>query len=432
MPPRKKSQSAPPADSETTKRADGWTSSLLGFGTSRDRMKSFSFSANYRPSDPELEELYTSNPIAAKIVDTLADDATREAIEIKGDQEQADWYYQELDRLNANRAFNQAIKWARLYGGAAILIDIEGQDPSEPVDLSSSARVARLVVIEKSDLSVEYVEKYKPVEYYLFGGVRIHASRLLVLTGPIATETARQKNAGFGDSELFRAWDALLNYDMVHNSCANIATRFAVGNYKLAGLNQMLLQGDDAAVIRKLTAIEDGISILNSRAMDAEDDFNTETVSVSGIDQLLMAAERRVCAAANMPHTLVFGESPGASLGEAGKSQKHDWYDRVKAYQETQLRGHWSRLLDLIAAQENEDRPEFEFCSLWQMSELEEVEIRERQAKVDQIYLTFGVVAPNEIRDSRYTPGGYSTETILSEDWETPESEEDAEDQTDT
>lgn len=420
------------AKTEPTQRADGWTSSLLGFGTSRDRMSSFAFTRSYQPSPSELENLYLSNPIAAKIIDTIANDSTREAIEISGDQDQADWYYQEIDRLNANRAFNTAIKWEGLYGGSAILFDIEGQDLSEPLDLTGTARLNRLVVIERSDLSVLSVEKYKPIEYYYFGGELVHASRLLIFAGVAPTETARQANSGFGFSKLNRCWDALLNYDMVHNSCANIATRFAVGNYKMAGLNDLLLQGNDELIIKKLTAIENGISIVNGRAMDAADEYYTESVSVSGLDQLVMAAERRVCSAANMPHTLVFGDSPGASLGESGQSQKHDWYDFVKSYQETQLRGHWSRLLDVIAAQEPQEPPAFEFCSLWQMTDLEEVEIRERQSKVDQAYITLGVLAPNEVRESRFTMGGYSTETVLSAEWEDLDSEEDAEDQTDT
>ena len=66
------------------------------------------------------------------------------------------------------------------------------------------------------------------------------------------------------------------------------------------------------------------------------------------------------------------------------------------------------------------------------MTDLEEVEIRERQAKVDLAMIQAGVLAPNEVRESRYTPGGYSTETVLSAEWEDLESEEDAEDQTDT
>jgi len=218
----------------------------------------------------------------------------------------------------------------------------------------------------------------------------------------------------------------------VHNSFANISTRLAVGNYYIDGLNAWLLQGDDQAIIRKLTLVEDGVSMLNARAMDSADKFETESISVTGIDQLLEAAERRVCAAGNMPHTLVFGDSPGASLGESGKSQKHDWYDKVKAYQETQLRSHWCRLLAAIAAQEPQEPPAFEFCSLWQMSDLEKVEIREKQAKVDQLYITLGVLAPSEVRESRFTDGGYSTETILSAEWDDLESEEDAEDQTDT
>lgn len=422
MAPRKKKVEEP--------RVDGWTSSLLGFGSTRDRMKSFQFTAGYVPSYNELENLYVSNPIAAKVVDTLANDATREIIEITNDQEQADWFYQELDRLDVSKHFNQAIKWARLFGGAAILIDIEGQELSEPIDLRSTATVKRLLTIEKQYISVPYIEMYRDPEYYLFGGEQIHPSRLLIFNGVVSTENSRIKESGFGTSLLSRCWDALLNYDLVHNACANIATRFAVGNYKIAGLNELLAQSNDTQVIRKLTAIEDGVSLLNARAMDAQDDFTTETISTNGLDALIMAAERRVCAAANMPHTLIFGESPGASLGEAGKSQKHDWYDQVSSYQETQLRGHWLRVLEAIGAQDNQDAPPFEFCSLWQTSELEEVQIRKAQAEVDQIYLTLGVLSAEEIRNSRFSPGGYSTETSLSNTWEELESEENAEDQT--
>lgn len=76
-----------------------------------------------------LTALYRENWIAKRIIDVPAEDMTRAwytiESQIEGDK------LDELKRLEAHHdiqgEITSAIKWARLYGGAACLIVVDGQ-----------------------------------------------------------------------------------------------------------------------------------------------------------------------------------------------------------------------------------------------------------------------------------------------------------------
>lgn len=57
-----------------------------------------------------------------------------------------------------------------------------------------------------------------------------------------------------------------------------------------------------------------------------------------------------------------------------------------------------------------------EFPSIFTETEAERVQVRTAQAQVDQIYINLGVLAPTEVRSSRFNGPEYSTSTELDED----------------
>jgi hypothetical protein len=57
----------------------------------------------------------------------------------------------------------------------------------------------------------------------------------------------------------------------------------------------------------------------------------------------------------------------------------------------------------------------FAFNPLWQPTEGEKIDARNKQAQTDQIYITQQVLHPEEVRSSRFGGDTYSPETTLDE-----------------
>ena len=113
------------SDEEATLR-DGLENLIAQLGTEQDKRHHSRFVNNKQLSrdgmQDELNAMYRTDWLAGKVVDIIPDDMTREWREFTGDidPEIVKQLEDEEDRLNLSGNFNQAHKWARLYGTAFI------------------------------------------------------------------------------------------------------------------------------------------------------------------------------------------------------------------------------------------------------------------------------------------------------------------------
>ena len=353
-----------------------------------------------------LEQIYAENPLAWKLVDLYPDDATRKGIEL----EDGEAIYAELERLNAMQEIRKALKTARLFGGAAILMDIaDGQELTAP---AKPAPIRSLTVIEPDYIRAENWSPYKKTEYYRLQTEDrfdlIHYSRLLVFDGVDVSSTIRKENEGWGESVLRRCYQPLIAVDVAHGLVPTILQDFIQGVLKLNGLNEEMANDCDAStgtVKARLDAMLYGRSVINDLVLDKEDEYTRQTTSVTGINDLIRNPERWLVAASGIPHTKLLGESPGASLSQSGSSQDKDWAKAVSAYQEDEIRPALNQLLKLITG----EMVPFEFCALDEPTELEWADIALKHAQVDQIYFGMGA-DPKIIFEKRELDYGTQTE----------------------
>ena len=84
-----------------------------------------------------LSNMYRSSWIVGKVVDVIAEDMTKNGIEIIAGKE--DVNVTELQRKILNlgvwESISNGIKWGKLYGGALGIILIEGEDITTPLNL---------------------------------------------------------------------------------------------------------------------------------------------------------------------------------------------------------------------------------------------------------------------------------------------------------
>ena len=431
-------------------RFDGWQNTLTNLGRSKDK-RSGAIALKTCLRQEEIECLYQTDDIAARIVDQLPQDMFREGYEIHFHQDDTrleDELFQWIAKMDVDQKLERALRWSRLYGGGALIMGLDdGREPSEPLDIGRLRKIDYMVPLHRHWLHPVASSIITDLEDPNFGQPAlwslvaqqgfvsqqkavIHIDRMIRFIGDEAVGSRLTELHFWGESVFSRLYNAVRNFQMAHDSVATIFNDFTVGIFKLKDLTEICAQGNFELLQTRLELVSGLSSIVNSIVLENDEDYERKTTNVAGLKDLLIEVNKRLVAATNMPHTILLGESP-SGLGASGESEKRDWYDFVKGKQESQLAPALRRIIDLWQAQTLGPAKgvilpyDLQFNSLWQEDDKTKIEKRKLQAEVDQIYLNWGVLDDTEVRDSRFGGGEMSLDTRLSEPVETKPPEDD-------
>ncbi len=232
-PSRAKSRRAPPARSPSRNpssvarllsAADGYANALASLGENSPLLSSGTFFRNGLTANTELlTTAYRTNWIVKRIIDMPAEDMTRAWYRLSADL--PDEALSRLKRLEARHSVRQelanAIRWARLYGGAIALIVIRGEEDllDQPLDPDSHLpdSFQGLLVLDRAQGIAPSAELVTDLDDSDFGlpayyeaeltlptvrTVRIHHSRVLRFVGRELPFRETEAENGWGASEL--------------------------------------------------------------------------------------------------------------------------------------------------------------------------------------------------------------------------------------
>ncbi len=395
---------------------DGWSNVLSGFGGRQDKRNGFIFNGVPRLTHAYRNELYRSDLLFQKIINLLPSHALKNCLEFDGENEEA------LEDLYENLKVYQNLKiaWqhARLQSGGVWYLKIDdGQEPDMEVNYGNIKSINSGGVFSSEFIYPE-ADEYGVVnaitaQWFKLSGysngiseLRIHRSRLIIFDGIETGLSNRLNNFGWGECLTDALNDPIRNYNIAHDIPIILLQDFAQGVYKFNGLNEQLSSTDgEKVVMKRLELMDLSSSVVNAKVLDKEDDFQRQTTVVTGIEKLIEQPERKLCALTNMPHTLLLGESPGASLSQSGTSQQTNWNDYVEAERNTILTPNINKLNYLIQMiLKLPDRITFEYESLYQPTDREEAETKKLKAetklikaKTAETYISNQVISPQEI-----------------------------------
>ena len=119
---------------------DGLENVVAGLGTDRDK-RSYSVWADPRVLvRQELEAMYRGSWLAKKIINAVADDMTREWLHVifDDDTEESQFGVEQAEKRFAIKSkVNEALKWARLFGGSMIIIGTRDKNLAKPLEVKS-------------------------------------------------------------------------------------------------------------------------------------------------------------------------------------------------------------------------------------------------------------------------------------------------------
>ena len=143
-------------------RQDGYSNMLNKYGTAQDNSTAYTYTQEPFVSDMELTRLYEGNGLFAKIIDRPSEEAVKHGYDIDfGDTDVSEYIEDRMDSLQMEDKFATAEKWARLYGGAIIVMLVDdGRGLEEPLNWSDVRSIEELRVFERAVVQPDYTNLY--------------------------------------------------------------------------------------------------------------------------------------------------------------------------------------------------------------------------------------------------------------------------------
>jgi phage-related protein (TIGR01555 family) len=425
-------------------RLDGWMNVLTGLGGSRDKRTNTTFQARIINS-VEAMNLWIGDDTARRAVEILPNEMTREGFEFKltDDKELQEEIEQEWESLGVQEKIWTALAYKRSSGGGAILVGTldNAAQVSESLDVARVREITHLTVFEPREM--------QPLTYYTdpmepkYGEVRtwqvttstrgmgadgatsghthvVHESRLLVFRGRVVSRYDEPEFAGWGHNIFTHLWSVLSDYKIGWESTGHLLHDFSQAVIKIEGLAQIMASANGKQLFQdRIESMMMSNSVLRAVVLDSNEEYQRHTTDIAGLRDILRAFAERMSSALDIPLTLFLGISPGG-MNSTGESDVRMFYDRVKAKQVLEVVPKLQRLVEMQLAKRGrlDTKAKIRPWSiaprpLWQESDGEKAEARNKQAQSDAVYIDRDVLSPRQVAESRFGGDEYSFETSV-------------------
>jgi len=400
-----------------------WLDSLVnlvsGLGTSKDKSV-FTQYAVTNLDRSQLDAAYRGDWIARKVVDLPAQDSTREWRAWQAEDDQIELLEEVEKKFDIQGKVRRTMIRARLYGGAALVMGIDGQNSAKELNLETIKKDALkfLHVVAQHDLRVGPLVQditspfYGEPEFYTHmpvassdaQEVRIHPSRIVKMIGCEIPDTRTITATQWGDSILAVVNDAIMAAGSVAQGIATLVQEAKTDVVHILDLSKHLQTDEytkrltsrlsNAALIKSMT---------NTRVLDKEEDWEQVQINFGTLPDVLKMYLLIASGAADIPATRMLGQSP-AGLSATGESDIRNYYDRITSDQEALLRPTLSRLDEVIqrsALGTFDPNIYYEWNSLWQMTAMEKADVATKKATVFTSDVNNGLISKEALRIAR-------------------------------
>lgn len=297
----------------------------------------------------QLEALWFEDWCSRKICDKKSRDMTRRWRTVKSNDTPAAELerFERLERrLNVREVMRQAHQWASLYGTGAIILVGNGPDPE--LEFGEDEKLVRLVALDRHSITASTEREQnvlsphfgEPLTFTIKGMQRIHRSRVILVRAverpPSDTEHL------WGVSDLEGVYEAVKRFDMLSLNVGDLVTESKVDVFKMQGFSSKIAAGLEGEVIQIVSSIQAIKSTTNSVVIDGEIEYEQKELTFTGLKDLLVEFRNTVAGAADMPLTVLFGQS--AAGFASGQEDITNYHESIHGLQESRLRHVFDRL----------------------------------------------------------------------------------------
>lgn len=342
-----------------------------GQGTQVDSGAYSRFGQAIVPDKVQCEGAYANSHLFSRIIDVIADDMTSAGWEIVVDpiDEEDDVkikIQQVVDFLNSKhymQKINKAIKFARVYGGAVIVLGVDDPLTTNDEPLSDYDKLRKNCLISLTVLDrfwvfpwLKYtfnpmddsVDLYTPIKYIISlatdgaakqlpngkysetdAGLSYAHNRVLAFHGVPTTLAQQLQNGGWYLPVLASLNTVIVNHQSLLQATTSLVQQARTWVYFLSELKDSIIGKGVSTTIRNRIDVATRKSGYNSSPiLDAGDRVEVKDYTFSGLDNLITAQRSEICAGTGIPMTKLFGESPGGING-TGSSELMNYYSEI-------------------------------------------------------------------------------------------------------
>ena len=387
---------------------DGIHNVMTGIGSSYSKRSNNHYDFTPMNCQQQLEAAYRSDWLPRAIVDYPVEDMTREWRSFKCID--ADKLQDAEREYRIRSVTEEALRWARLYGGSGIVM-LTDQPLDQPLDVNKIRKgsLKNLIVFDRYTLSAPVLNLHNPLSsnymlpecYYVHGGSqRIHHSHVVRFTGAPLPLRLKMMTSGWGDSELRKAIDQVMDYTA---GMAGIAELMAEANVDIItrdGLTDEIATDQEGAIIQRYAAFNQMKSVVQMALLDGEETYDRKTLNLSGVAPIIEMFMTACCGATGIPMTRLFGIQ-AAGLGNEGKGDMNNYHNHLRSKQTSQLDpSMW--YLDQVFVRSALGTYPTDYSYMWnpleQLNGKEVQDERKLQAERDLLYLQAGVVTVSQVQ----------------------------------
>lgn len=399
---RRAADSARKAARRSQKSIDSFQNFALGLGIGTNNLTSGNM-YGYNPMTRqrvELEWAHRGSFLAGVAVNIIADDMTREGVEILGQMKPEDvrMIDERATTLKIWSKVSNVIKWARLYGGCLGVLLVDGQDYSTPlrIDRVGPDQFRGILPLDRwmvypslGDLVTDIGPDLGMPKFYTVDpaapalrGVKIHHSRCLRLIGDELPYWQSLAENLWGASVLERPWDRMTGFDAATTGASQQVHKSYLRYFKIDKYRDILggLGGPAAykglqemVAAMRLFAANEGITLIDSK----DDMVTVQASTFTGIADVLLQLGQHLSGNFQIPLVRLFGQSP-AGLSATGESDLKTYYDGIRKLQMQDLLVMMTVVYRLIAQSLRIATPDgfgINFRPLWQMDEPQKADV---------------------------------------------------------
>lgn len=306
--------------------------------------------------------LYKTFGILGKVIDIPVDDAYKNGgFDLEADSITEDELKDLQDSLNDLGDIEEiktAQKWARLYGGAA-LIALSGNDLSKPLNLESlENNRLEFLAVDRWQLNYSLPNvKMRGGEWELTnyeniwdgsrqewsGQYKIHASRVFLVFGKHAPNFIMQQIQGWGISVYEQIFQDMSQFFKSRNVMFELLDEAKTDILKLATLQTALSSTQGKRALQNMVdMVARNKNYKSQITLSKDDEYEQKQISFSGFEGILKEIRIMMAGSANIPVNKLWGE------GVTGFGSGEDSLENYNSQIENEVRTPANRLVNWV------------------------------------------------------------------------------------
>lgn len=304
---------------------------------------------------------YENGGLSAKVIDLPADLAISRGITLEGDENNILLY--ELERLAFLPHIADAVRWSRLFGGAAIVLITNDGMLNEPLNVDRMTKISELRVFGLDQIShtaKRYLDPTKTnfgqyesyhISTALNAQIEVHESRMLFVSGDPLPERLKNGIHWKGRS-IANVFQKIAFYEEGLIFSKEILKRMQQPVHKMKGLATAIANGLEKEVRSRVSFVELGRNAFNAVVVDSDDDYSIINTNLAGVSDVLDELKVAIASDVSIPVSVLFGQS-AKGMNATGDNDFEGLYDLCEGIQQNKIKPAAEKLLEIIIQQKH-------------------------------------------------------------------------------